>query len=283
MDKILVNGALGSFGHSEELVCNRGLLYGDSLFETMRYSGGKIYFWEDHYFRLMSSMRILRMEIPMNFTPELLEDQIQSVVDANGLSSNAARIRLTVWRKPGGRYTPVTNEIGYMIVVQELEEPFYTFTKSCTEVELFKDYYVSPGLLSTVKSNNRLVNVLGSIYARENGYDNCLLLNEKKQVIEALNGNIFLVSGYKIKTPPITEGCLNGVMRKKVIEIIGQMPDYILDVSPVSPFELQKKDELFITNVVSGIIPVRRYRKTEYSDTVARELLAKVNVKARLN
>ena len=55
---------------------NRGMLYGDAVFETIRYSGGKLFFWEDHYFRLMASMRILRMEIPMHFTLEDLQDEL---------------------------------------------------------------------------------------------------------------------------------------------------------------------------------------------------------------
>jgi len=282
MEKVLINGALRSLSDTDQLATNRGLLYGDSLFETMRYSGGKLYFWEDHYFRLMASMRIMRMEIPMDFTPEFLEEKIQEVIAENELRSGAARVRMTVWRKAGGKYTPATNDIGYLIRVEKLEDPFYTLPGVYAEVELYKDHYLNSGLLSTVKSNNRLINVLGSIFAKENDYDNCLLLNEKKQVVEALNGNIFLVSGYKIKTPPVSEGCLNGVMRKKVIEVLAEMPDYILDESPVSPFELQKKDEIFITNVIGGIIPVKKYRKKEFSDDVARELLPKINVKARL-
>ena len=126
------------------------------------------------------------------------------------------------------------------------------------------------------------MNVLGSIYAKENEYANCLLLNEKKQVVEALNGNIFLVKGYTIKTPPLEDGCLNGILRKQIIKILGQLPDYILDETSVSPFELQKADELFITNVITGIQPISKYRKKEYASEVAKELLAKLNVKARL-
>ena len=210
MEKILINGALQSLSDTNYLATNRGLLYGDSLFETMRYSGGKLYFWEDHYFRLMASMRIMRMEIPMDFTPEFLEEKVQEVIAANDLKSAAARVRMTVWRKAGGKYTPTTNDIGYMIRAEELEDPFYTLPGVYAEVELFKDHYLNSGLLSTVKSNNRLINVLGSIFAKENDYNNCLLLNEQKQVVEALNGNVFLVKGTTIKTPPITMDVLMG-------------------------------------------------------------------------
>ena len=94
---------------------NRGLAYGDALFETIKSSYGKLLFWEDHYFRLMASMRIMRMEIPMNFTMEFLEEQIQKTVDANQLSNTSSRIKLTVFRNEGGLYLPETNDIGYII------------------------------------------------------------------------------------------------------------------------------------------------------------------------
>ena len=77
---------------------NRGMLYGDAVFETIRYSGGKLFFWEDHYFRLMASMRILRMEIPMHFTLEDLQDELLKLIDAEGLKDKAASVRLTVLR-----------------------------------------------------------------------------------------------------------------------------------------------------------------------------------------
>ncbi len=260
---------------------NRGLAYGDAVFETLRYSAGKIFFWEDHYFRLMASMRIMRMEIPMNFTMEFLASEIEKTV-ASANSKDTLRIKLQVWRKAGGKYTPTSREVDYLITTEVIESPFYTLSETAYEVELFKDHYITSGLLSTLKSNNRIINVLGSIFAEENAYQNCLLLNEKKQVVEALNGNIFLVKGYKIKTPPLEDGCLNGIMRKQLISIIQTIPDYVLEIESVSPFELQKADAFFITNVITGIQPITKYRKKEYSVTIPKELLAKVNVKARL-
>jgi len=263
-------------------VDNRGLAYGDAVFETLRVSAGKIFFWEDHYFRLMASMRILRMEIPMNFTLEFLEEEVKRTIKSLSDRKNAIRVKILVWRKAGGTYKPNTNAIEYLIRYEELDEPFYTLKDTFYEVELFKDHYVSSGLLGTIKSNNRIVNVLGSIFAEENDYSNCLLLNEQKQVVEALNGNLFLVQGTTIKTPPIADGCLNGILRKQLIEICKQLPEYNMIEKSVSPFELQKSDELFITNVISGIQPISKYRKKEYGMEIAKDLLAKLNLRARL-
>lgn len=264
-------------------VFNRGFTYGDAVFETIRVISGKIMFWEEHYFRLMASMRIMRMEIPQRFSPEFLEEEINGLIKANELESSPARIRFSVYRNEGGYYSPQTNEVGYVITSKVLSSPFYLLNEAAYEVELFKDHFIQSGLLSTLKTNNKAINVLGSIYAKENGYKNCLLLNENKNVVEALNGNLFLVKDKTIKTPPLTDGCLKGVLRGKLIEIIKSLPEFTLLEEAVSPFELQKADELFITNVVIGIQPISKYRKKEYHAEVARELLSKLNVKARLD
>lgn len=261
---------------------NRGLRYGDSLFESMRAVNGKLFFWEDHYLRLMASMRMLRMEIPMDFTMEFLEKMVQEVLAANTLDESNARIRLTVLRNEGGLYLPLTNTVSYIIEAQPLEHPFYMLEDGRYEVELFKDYYVNADIISTLKTNNRIINVVGSIFASENDYNNCLLLNQNKQVVEALNGNLFLVSGNVIKTPPLQDGCLNGIIRKKLLEIGGKLEAYEFQETSISPFELQKADELFITNSILGIRPITKYRKKEFASTIAKNLLGKLNATARL-
>lgn len=262
---------------------NRGYKYGDALFETLKVVHSKIFFWEDHYFRLMASMRILRMEIPMEFTMEFLEQEIIKTISVNGLAKSAARVRLNIDRGEGGKYTPITKKINYSIVVDELENEFYTIDTKPYTVDLFKDYYMSPGLLSTIKTNNKIINVLGSIYAQENSFENCLLLNTNKNVVEALNGNLFLVKGKTIKTPPLEDGCLKGVMRKQLIEIIAKLEDYELLEASISPFELQKADELFTTNVITGIQPITNYRKKSFTVDVATLLVEKLNIKVRLS
>lgn len=277
-----LNGNLVVEEDAKVSVKNRGLAYGDSVFETIRVIHGKIIFWEDHYFRLMASMRIMRMEIPPSFSPEFLESKIIELIKVNKLHSAPCRIKFIVFRKTGGYYTPDTLEIDYVVLAEELASPFYLLDQSPYEIELFKDHYISGGLLSTIKSNNRAVNVLGSIYAKENHYQNCLLLNEKKMVVEALNGNIFLIKDQVVKTPPLTDGALNGIARKQIIAILKALDRFKLEETSISPFELQKADELFISNVVVGIQPVTKYRKKEYAVEVARELLAKLNARVRL-
>ncbi|GAB5563768.1 MAG: aminotransferase class IV [Winogradskyella sp.] len=277
------NGQLEEKVDASLTVENRGYKYGDALFETLKVVNGKIFFWEDHYFRLMASMRILRMDIPMNFTMEYLESEILKTIEANDLMSSSARVRLNIDRGEGGKYLPSENsDVSFNIVVERHDNPFYTIDDTSYTVDLYKDYFVPPGLLSGLKSNNKAIQVIGSIYAHENDFDNCLVLNTNKSVIEALNGNLFLVKGDKIKTPPLEDGCLKGVMRKQVLEILSKDVNLFVEESSISPFELQKADELFITNVIQGIVPITKYRKKSYANTFAKSIIGKLNAKARL-
>ena len=277
-----INGNLLDDDKAVLAINNRGYLYGDALFETIRVNSGKILFWEDHYFRLMASMRILRMQIPMQFTPEFLEQEIIDIVTENGLENSSARIKLIVHRASGGLYTPSSSAIEYNISVSGLESGFYTISDQEYEITLFKDHYVSKDLLSTLKSNNRLINILGGIFAQENGFDNCLLMNSNKMIIEALNGNLFLVKDKIIKTPPIDDGCLKGVLRTQLLRILEKLPEYQIEEVSISPFELQKADELFITNVVTGILPITKFRKKKYSSQTSKRLLGILNTRIRL-
>lgn len=280
---ININGTLLNFNEAYIQTKNRGLLYGDAVFETLKVSEKKIFFWEDHYFRLMASLRILRMDIPLSFTMEFLENEILKTIDNQAEQHQDYRVKLFVSRKAGGKYTPYTNEVEYFIECEPLENSFYMINESDYEIELFKDHFISSGLLSTLKTNTKTIQVLGSIFAKENGYQNCLILNENKHVVEALNGNVFLVKGNSIITPSLEQGCLRGILRKQIKTICEQLPEYTFEERSVSPFELLKVDELFITNVIKGIKPVTIYRKKIYKTEVTKLLLQRLNALIRLN
>jgi branched-chain amino acid aminotransferase len=261
---------------------NRAFLYGDAVFETIKILDHKILFLEDHYFRLMSSMRILRMEIPMNFTMEFFENEILSAAKYQNVA-HSARARITIYRKEGGYYLPENRNIEYLITVFEIEKPLYEIHATEYEVDIYKDFYVSKQLLSTLKTTNRLINITGSIYAQENDLANCILLNEEKNVVEALNGNIFLLKNGILSTPPIAEGCINGIMRKQILTIAKTIETLEVQESAISPFDLQKADELFITNSITGIQPITKYRKKDFDSAIANVLLTKLNAKIRLD
>ena len=257
---------------------NRAYKFGDALFETIKCVNGQPLFWEDHYFRLMASMRIFRMEIPMNFTMEFFQNEITKTLQANGLIDKPARVRLTVDRGEGGNYLPVDNKVNFSISAFLLNLNPYEINQAHTcEVDLFKDYFVNESLLSTLKSANKMIQILGSIYAKENDLNNCILLNNAKNVVECLNGNIFLVEGNTIKTPPLSDGCLNGILRKQILSLLKKHDTFEIFEDSISTFELQKADELFYTNVIQGIVPITKYRKKVYEAKVSTDIVTALN------
>lgn len=265
---------------NENIENNRGFLYGDAVFETIKVLDNKILFLEDHYFRLMSSMRIIRMEIPMDFTLEHLESEILKTTQ--DLNFSSARVRLTVYRSGNGKYSPETRTTQYLISAENTHA-VYKNNMLEYEIELFKDFHVSKHLLSTLKTTNRLINITASIFAEENDYQNCFLINDDKNIIEAINGNVFVVKDNVIATSPISDGCINGIMRKKVIELIKKDDSLQFEERSISPFEIQKADEVFITNVIQGIQSVSKYRKKEFTRNIANALLIKLNAQIRFN
>jgi len=255
----------------------RGLHYGDGLFETMRMREGKILFIEDHYFRLMASMRILRMPIPMEFTPEFILDQCQKLSTHFGYEN--ARLRLQIVRNGLGKYTPEQSTgVNWWIEIEPLSEKEYTLNEQGLSADLFKDHYLQAGLLSTVKSTNALPYILSGIYASENGLDIVLLVNDQKMVVESNYGNLFMVLGDALITPPLEDGALRGVFRKNMLEWAKEL-NLTLQERSISPFDIQKADELWITNVVRGIEWIGSYRKKTFTNSKAQEAVKLVNRK----
>lgn len=260
---------------------NRAFAYGDAVTDVSKYSYQQLLFWEEHYLRLMAGMRVLRMNIPMSFSMEYIEEEILKTIRSNALESQPVGVRISIFRKSGNTYTPTDNDIEYLIETQPLSSAFYVLNEEPYEVELFKDFYIQPDLLANIKHTNRIVNVLGSIFAQENDYQNCILLNSQKNIAGALDGNIFLVNGNTLKTPALTDGAVNGITRKMLIKSLQKVGDYQVEETSISPFELQKADELFITNSLIGIQPVSQYRKKTYTHTATKSLIGKLNTIAR--
>tara|TARA_B100000795_G_scaffold83927_1_gene60939 strand:- start:5414 stop:6250 length:837 start_codon:yes stop_codon:yes gene_type:complete len=259
---------------------NRGFLFGDCVFDTLKIVNNNILFWEEHYLRLMSSIRVLRMEIPDKFTPDFLEKEIlktNSQIDINF----SGRVRLSVFRSGGGLYSPESSDPSYVIQSKRSNDLLFENFEKPYKVDLYKDYFIQPNLLSNLKTNNKVLNVIGSIYASENELDNCILLNDNKDVTEFLNGNIFTVNGSNISTPPLSSGCLNGVMRKKIIELVNASPGLELNETKISPFELISSNEIWLTNSICGIIAISDYRNKKFSNTQAKHLIELINMKIK--
>jgi len=244
---------------SYQIENNRGFLYGDLVFETLRIIDGRICFWEDHYFRLISSMRIFRIDIPNHFTPDFFEKNIMNL--HNIISKNdCSRVRISVFRNSVGKYRPESNECKFLISCENQDSKRIYLKKNKYIVDIFKEYYIDKQLISSIKSNNRIINVIASIYAKENFLDNCILLNNDKMVCEFINANIFLIKDGCTITPDLKSGCLNGIMRKNIIRILKNNNVKILE-RKINSYELSDADEIFGSNSIQGIFSVTNYRK----------------------
>jgi len=260
---------------SDQLSNNRGFLYGDAVFETLKIVNNKILFWEDHYFRLMSSMRIIRLDIPETYTPEFLKENIIKIHQKKSLTGNS-RVRITVFRYSSGKYRPESNTSSFIISSEEVRESNYILNNGDYKIDLFKDFYLDNQLISSIKSNNKIINVVASIYSNENGLENCILLNKNKMVVEFINSNIFTVNQGKIYTPKLSSGCLNGVMRKNLINIL-RLNSFEVFEEDISTFDLTKSDEIFGTNIIQGLFSVTNYRNKYYSNSISLKILNLLN------
>ena len=266
---------------SNQLINNRGFLYGDAVFETLIVFNNKILFWEDHYFRLMSSMRIIRLDIPDKYKPEFFKENIIKIHNSISQTGNS-RIRINIYRSSHGKYKPEKNTPSFIISCESINYSNYELNKGHYEVDLFKDYYLDNQLISSIKSNNKIINVVASIYASENGFDNCILLNKEKLVSEFINSNLFIIKEEKIYTPSLKSGCLNGVLRKSLFKILSSS-SFELYEQDLSTFDITQSDEIFGTNIAQGIFSVTKFRKKEYDCIQTKKIITMLNDYVSLN
>ncbi|CAI8313783.1 MAG: D-alanine aminotransferase [Flavobacteriia bacterium] len=266
------NGALQPEDKAMVSSSDRAFRYGDAAFETMLSRKGQVQFWEEHYFRLMAAMRILRMSIPMTYTPEYLEQEIIRTVKSADLLGTDARIRLQVGRGPGGTYMPQSDEVYFVIEAGTLDTVPFQVGEGL-HVDVFRDHKKARNVLSSVKSSNALFYIIAAQWARENDLDDCLILNEDNQVIESTRSNLFLYlnDGKRLVTPEKDSGALKGIMQKKVAELSEKL-GLELQERPISPFDVLKADEVWLTNSLRGVQSVRQYKKQSFGSEMAQKM-----------
>jgi branched-subunit amino acid aminotransferase/4-amino-4-deoxychorismate lyase len=269
----------GGFFKSDQPVLNidnRAFSYGDALFETIHANGTEPQFLNLHINRLINSMKILRMNIPATFRFEYFKKLITNILNKNR-QLQGARIRLTVFRNPGGLYAPATNDISFIIESSPLEHDKYVLNIKGYAVDIYEEILKPVNVLSNVKSTNSLIYVLASIYKNEKNLDDSLILNEKQRIVESANSNIFIVKDTKVFTPAINEGCIDGIMRYKVNGILKSAGYFINDNCSLTVQDLLTADELFLTNVISGIRWVVAFRQKRYYNKLSKLLIQKLN------
>ena len=242
---------------------NRGIKYGDSFFDTVRCSNGFPNFWEEHYYRIASSLLLTKMKTPENFSFDNFRDLIVKILDSNKLNDISSRVRITFYREGRGYYLPKNQSTSFIIETENLKNKKFELNNSGLKVSIYRENFVSKCQISNIKTNNRIINVISSIYADENRLDDVILINTEKNIVETSKGNIFIVSQLgNIITPPLEDGCINGIIRTILIKS-KQFP--IIEKS-ISYSELMNAKEIFVTNVIQGVNWVEKLSNKIYDN-----------------
>lgn len=258
---------------------NRAFLYGDGLFETIHANGTIPQFLDLHLQRLFQGMKVLKMEIPDFFNEAYFARHISGVLTRNKCFTGA-RIRMTVFRNPGGLYTPSVNDVSYLIEGVSLNNDKYVLNQQGLTIDIFPDIKKPVNLLSQIKSTNALIFVLAGLHKKENNLDDSILLNERGNICESVSSNLFLVKDNRIITPATAEGCLPGIMRSVIIKMIESSKLKPVIEKVIIPKDLSTADELFLTNAINGIRWVLAFRQKRYYNRIAKDLTEMLNVLA---
>ncbi|MFN5183589.1 MAG: aminotransferase class IV [Bacteroidota bacterium] len=269
------NGHLISIYEPMVSFANRAFRYGDALFETIRVINGRIMFLPDHMRRIKLGMAMLRMNIPNEFSSDSIARLIHQLIKVNEINSDV-RIRFTVFRNEGGFYTPVSNDISFLIETEDLTESGYQLNENGYTVEVYHEIKKPKNKLASLKSGNALIYVLAGIYKKDIKMDDVILLNEDGNICESVSSNIFFVKNGALYTPSLSESCVEGVLRKQVLEIAQQNRILCYEINiPLNT--MLNSDEIFLTNAIQGVRWVGEYKTKNYQNKMAIFMIQKLN------
>jgi 4-amino-4-deoxychorismate lyase len=248
---------------------NRALNYGDGLFETMKFSGQKTWYLKDHYERIQSGTKAFKLRLPENFTVEFLEKNISILTTENKLKES--RIKILMWRKAGGLFSPESEEMDYMILAKEWHGSPSVKSKIIFSKEK-KDY----SSLSGYKVLSSALYIMAGIEKKEKNAEDVILLNHNSEIVECLSSNIFWEKNSMLFTPALQTGCIGGVMRKRIITHL-KAEGITVQEGHYSKQELLNADFAFTSNI-GGLSKISSIESSSFSGESAlfSKLLASV-------
>jgi branched-chain amino acid aminotransferase len=249
---------------------SRALRYGDGLFETMKMLNGAIQHEELHFSRLFEGLAKLGFELPKVLTRDTLREDVLQTARRNQVEK-AARIRMAFFRKDGGLYDPESHIPNLLIQAWPLPQQSGTINVNGLVTGVFELARKSCDTFSNIKSASHLPYVLAALHAKKMKWNDAFVLNAYNRLSDSSIANIFIVSNKTIYTPPLSEGCVAGIMRRYLLR---ELPGYGFDVEekPLSVSDLENADECFLTNAISGIRWVGQFDKKTFANNVSRDL-----------
>lgn len=240
---------------------NRGLRYGDGLFETISYKKGNFVLLEAHLNRLWLGMELLKFDIPKLFNKAFIEDQMNKLVSKN--KHLPARIRLMVFRADGGLYDPENLKPNFVIQSWPLLTATHELNNNGLDLCIYRDARKSCDAFANIKHNNYLPYLMGALHAKTQQCNDAIILNQEGYVCDSTIANIFLIKDKRIITPSLQQGCVAGTMRAFLIETL-QLIDYEIVETTVSIDMLASADEVFLTNAIYNIRWVKSIENNQY-------------------
>ena len=228
---------------------------------------GKIALFRYHTGRLFAGINQLNFELPAFVTAERLEADILDTVKKNGLEA-LCRVRLQVFAGGGGLYGNEVTKSGYLIECFPLSEEATQYNEHGLVIGIAEGLAKSTDSLSNLKSCNALVYAMAARQAKGNKWNDALLLNTIGNVIESTIANIFWVKGGVVFTPPLTEGCIAGVMRRYIMD---KLPHIVQQ--PLTIHAVMDADEIFLTNAIKRVKWVGVAGSRKYSNKMSASLL----------
>ncbi len=265
----IINGELVSSDDQTSLQINRSFLYGDGFFETIRFVNHKIVFEEDHWRRIRKSMELLWLNIETIPDREKLVREINSLVEKNKITSSA-RVRLTIFRNADGFYIPQNNQSGYFLSCFPLVDKRDNYLDGI-RVGIYQEQKKIAGKLSHLKSTSAQLYVMAGMYARENNFDDVLILNQNGNCIESVSCNLFLVKDKTLLTPPISEGCVDGIFRKNILRVANELGIQAHE-SIITQMDLSDAEEIFLSNVIRGIQTIKKMDENMYANSITKKV-----------
>lgn len=248
---------------------NRAFRYGDGIFETFCVRNNQPLFFNDHWNRMVHSLNKLSIPAPADFESQHLKDNIQLLLAKN--SHLSGRVRLVIYREAAGLYSPVNSKSSWHLSITGAITATYQTSEKGLSADVFEDDHKSCGALSNLKTLSALIYVCAGIAAQKNGWNDCLIKNEKGNIIESSNSNLFLRKGTSFITPPLSEGCLDGIMRMQVIALLKKNQIHLTE-KPVQLTDILEAEEVLLTNVVNGVTWIEKFRGKEYKNVYATTL-----------
>ncbi|MGB0805148.1 MAG: aminotransferase class IV [Salibacteraceae bacterium] len=253
---------------------NRGFKYGDALFETIKCVDGTPLFLEAHLQRLYAGMEVLEFEWSDQLLKTVLNEEIKRLLIRNR-NKDGARVRLTIFRKNGGYYSPETNDISVLLESQTHSNK-YELNETGLTLGVFDEIFKPIHPFNTLKSANALLFVKAGISKNKKGVDDLLILNSKGLVCETISSNIFMVIHNRLITPPLSEGCLPGVMRQNILAIAPSLGLEVLE-TPVGVNALEQAEEVFTSNAITGVNWIIGYENKRYFHKVSAKIIDELN------